>query len=448
MGEVPVVAARRAGVRTLIVLSLLVATSFAMFGLLYDPYREFEAQPIERESFEEPGKSHSGIPESGPWHFAGSSVEWVRGGGHDGSGGVRLEVRESRGSFFERTLENPHAHQALRVRGKLRIAEFEPRPKGYSGARWVLFFRDEEGHAMWQHPHVVCRETEARRGQWIACEETFDVPPEAVSGHVRAQIVARSGALLVDDLEIVPAEPREITPYLVGALFVLWLATSVQALLVLRLWSRALGWTQLLLSVVIVAGTACPSWVLQEFVDSVREATARLADPAPADDPEPKDPPPASEQAKPAPERSSPAPKHPPLEQPPELPAVETPEERPGPLRRLATRVHDALLENDSIAWAKTTGHAVLFFVLALVSYVGLLREQGGRFGSRWLTRTAWLAGFAAATELLQLLVPTRGPSTSDWLLDLAGILVALALCAAARGAARIRRFASRERTV
>jgi VanZ like family len=72
------------------------------------------------------------------------------------------------------------------------------------------------------------------------------------------------------------------------------------------------------------------------------------------------------------------------------------------------------------------TGHMLLFFFLALA--FRLARPQD----PSWLS-LGLLALLAAASEVLQLFVPARGPELPDLLADFAGILAGLVLCAPAR---------------
>jgi VanZ family protein len=414
--------------RRLVLSGGLLLALFAALNLLFDPYEEGPSPPLEVESFEARGAG--GMPAGEHWRWVEPRVSWSPRDGHGGSGGVRLEARDGRGSWIERAIGSPQRFDSLRVRARMRLVDFEPRDEGYSGARWVLFFRDEEGSPMWRYPHVVCLEREAAGGGWIGCQGTFDVPPEAAAGFVRAQIVAARGELLVDDLEITPARPRPVRFAWYGLLVVLWLATVVQGLLVVRPWQHPLGAAQLALAALIVVGTVAPAWMLQDSVELMRDAGRQLEqrwDPAaPADDPEASSAPKQAEDSPAAVPAPEPAPKRAPEPEP--VP----PEDDAGLTRwigRLAGGFQQLLSGTRMVATAKQSGHAVLFFLLAVAAYLGLWRRGRASRLLSWCQTSLLLVAFAAATEMLQVIAPSRAPALQDWLLDLAGIAAGLVVC-------------------
>jgi hypothetical protein len=417
---------------------------FLLLTLLFDPYREHAEDRLELETFD--AASGEGLPAGDVWRRVEPRVEWAPTGGHGGSGGVRLTAEEGRGSWIERSIEKPRRYEALRVRARMRLLAYEPRARGYSGARWVLFFRDRDGAPMWRHPHVVCMEREAAGGGWIRCEGTFDVPPDAVSGHVRAQIVAQRGTLLVDDLEILPAIPRPIRFVWHGVLVVIWAATAVQVLLLVRPWRHPLGAAQLALASLIVVGTVAPAWMLQDSVELVRDAGRDLEqrwdpEPPPAKRETASSAPGQAERRRPdAPAAETPAAKTPGREADPTRPETTGPT-RPEPaqpsgdpgltrwLGRLAGSFDRLLSGTKMVATAKQSGHALLFFLLAVAAYAGQWRRGAAAHGRGWVQASLLLIGFAAATEMLQAVTPSRAPALEDWALDLAGIAGGLALC-------------------
>lgn len=491
-GTVPGTRDRRPAVRTLVATAALFA-GLAAVSFLYDPYQEQPERRLADVNFD------AGMPgaadETGEWRRSRTRVSWVDGDGFEGSGGVRIVVTEGRGAFLERSIREPRRFEALRVRAKLRLIDYVPREDGYSGARWVLFFRNPEGKPMWGHPHAVCVESEATGGTWIDCQGTFDVPANAVSGHVRAQIVARRGTLLVDDLEILPATPKPSRFAWLALLVGLSLLAAGQALRWLRPWRHPLGRLQLALGALIIFGTLCPTWALQDAVALARETgralerrwtvdppgghvSGEVRDREPAAASKTTGKPPAEQEpeaaggdTRPAPE-SAPRPSAPQPKGPASSASEpDEPTERPRPseaapdraaprsssggsdgageagaagspgdeqdggggltawLGRAAGQARRWLTGEHVVTLAKRVGHAALFFLLGLLTFADLWRSGGAGRTRAWCERTAALAVFAAATEMLQLLAPTREPTVRDWLLDLAGIAAALLVC-------------------
>jgi VanZ family protein len=92
---------------------------------------------------------------------------------------------------------------------------------------------------------------------------------------------------------------------------------------------------------------------------------------------------------------------------------------------------------------AKRSGHAALFFALGLLTFLAVWQRGEAHRPGPWAQKLIVLAVFAAATEALQVLTPSREPAVRDWLLDLAGILAALLLSLPLSLAALRRRRAS-----
>jgi VanZ family protein len=439
-------------IRTLLATAIMFA-GFAALSFLYDPYHEHPDRRLESTGFEPSGEADPPLDERDEWTLVHPRVSWVADGGFEGSAGIRLTAREGRGAWIERSIEDPQRYRSLRVRARLRLQDYVPREQGYSGARWVLFFRNAQDEPMWSQPHVVCLERDARGGDWIHCQGTFDVPPPAVSGHVRAQIVAERGTLLVDDLEILPASPKRSRLAWASLLALLWGLAVWQALAWLRPWRHPLGVPQLALAAVIVFGTVCPTWLLQDAVSLVRETGREIerrwtADPVPSESQDRADGPKATRKPREGPSEPA-APE--PSASPPRAGKEARPDEpaaAPGPLGRALGQLVEALREAVSgasmVTVAKRSGHAALFFVLGLLTFVGIWQRGEAARPGPWVQKLIVLAVFAAATEALQVVTPSREPAVRDWLLDLAGVAAALLISLPLSLAARRRARASR----
>ena len=88
------------------------------------------------------------------------------------------------------------------------------------------------------------------------------------------------------------------------------------------------------------------------------------------------------------------------------------------------------MLGHDPISFLiQKTGHFTEYLILALVLYRAL-RQTGGSRASRRAASLTLAAGviFAVSDEWHQSFVPHREPTVRDILIDLAGILAALAL--------------------
>jgi len=83
----------------------------------------------------------------------------------------------------------------------------------------------------------------------------------------------------------------------------------------------------------------------------------------------------------------------------------------------------------------RKSGHVVTYGLLAFLFYRALRAGRRPRYRPAWLFRAGVLAAvYGALDEFLQTFVPNRSGSVRDWLVDCAGIMIALALTARRAG--------------
>lgn len=231
-------------------------------------------------------------------------------------------------------------------------------------ARLFLAGRTADGRYLWERRHEIA-ELSGSRG-WRPVTRTFDVPPDAASLAIGAQLTGATGTLGVRNLTIRPVSERAVFPYLANGLLILWgiAGAAIGFLLLKGMRSR---WSRFAVAGVAAAAvgvTMAPAKSRRFLVDYVIGV---------------------------------------PMDAAPEAMAAWM----SAAFRHLPVPV-------DKL------GHVVLF--AALAALVRLARRD-----DRTDVQAAALLLFAAATEVLQFYAIDRAPAVSDWLLDAAGILIGLA---------------------
>lgn len=378
-----------------------------VFFLEYDPYQDVGPDLLPGGSFEAAPGGASPLSPGGAWNARWNYLSWEPEGGHEGAG-VELKAEQGHGGFLEFVVTEPRRYEYLRLSGWVRTENVIQGKRPWNIARILLFFRDAENKPHWNHPHDVCSYTGTRG--WTFCEKAVEVPEFAVTGHVYVQNAAESGRMWIDDLELHPARSRTLYPWWRGLFGTLWGISALYCAATLQLWRRPLGWPILLTAVVIIGGLTLPGGVVEKaaeeqifFVDTVRNALPDIS--APAGSPAPATA--GKQESSPAAAKVTPT-------APPKSPRVSP--------KRL----------KGYLSWIKHRSHQFLF---ALLSYlVALSLARGMALSPRRRRQAlgaaaAGLAGlllFAAATEILQFVSLTRGPSMEDWITDGGGVLLGL----------------------
>jgi hypothetical protein len=307
-----------------------------------------------------------------------------------------LHAHDKRHGRLSRRLQPVIPGSLFRLRGYAAAEQITPGSKPWDQGRVVLFYRGPSGQKRWNYPHTAVR----LRGtqDWTAFEFLSTVPDFAASGHLVVINEGSSGRFKVKEMSLVPMRYKTSNRWLDGAWVILWCSVAFWYSVRLRLWSRPAGWLILLLTVSIVVGMLIPNQVI---TTTHREATRAV-------------------------------------EHQIERMTLQSPARPDSHLAKRSNRV--AWLRLGVVAqWMKSLephpfGHLVMF--LAMGYSCGLMFLSGptphrvdhlGRNESlRLLALTAGMAVYAAAAELLQVLVLSRTPALRDWWLNMQGFTIGI----------------------
>jgi len=267
----------------------------------------------------------------------------------------------------------------LRLEGELRWAGVAAGERPWERARLLLVQLDEKGRARFELPHTVLQaEGDAN---WRAVARTFWISQRTGAVEARLQLNRVAGELEARGLALTPMRERDGFAVVRQALLLGSLLAWAWAALPVLAW-RLRGVVAVGLGVLIVAGALLPHSAKQEAQDFVGEL---LAGPRPAA-----------------------APSGEPARAPAGL-------EAPG----------EAEAEVDWLT-AQKIAHFAAFVLLALAAFWAQPATPAWRI-------VVWLAGFAAASEAMQLFAVDRTPQVRDAALNIAGVLAGAALAAALR---------------
>ncbi len=410
--------------------SVLFLIAFALFYASYTPYRVVGENLLPAGDFEVDPTT----PDS-PWKERhGEKTRWEPGAGREGSGAIRLEERLG---WLQFIVENPRDYEAFVVDGHMKADSIVLGERHWRVARILLFFSQADGRARWDWPSEVCRFEGSV--DWTHCRTGFTVPDFATKAHLLLQNSAAEGVAWADDVKLYPAELKGSRYVAWTVLAFGWLALFVQTFVSIRLWRRRYGVFVIVFAVAIVVGVAAPANSFHAALDVPLEAYETVKNAALAS--EEPEPPRKAPQAAPMPATEAPAADTPP---PPPLTEEEKAAREAERIRReeeAAKRKAEEekrqrdeerkrAIEREALMHrVQKTGHMVLFALLAVFCFASARRA--------WISRRWALLGtlpalmlFAAATELLQLLIEQRTPRVGDWVLDVLGALAGLVLAA------------------
>jgi len=292
---------------------------------------------------------------------------------------------------LSRRLEPVSPGSLFRLRGYAAAEQITPGSRPWQQGRVVLLYRGPNGQTRWDYPFTAVRLVGTQ--DWTAFDFLSTVPDFATSGRLRVINEGRSGRFKVKEMSLVPMHYKPSNRWWDGAWVLLWCGVALWYSVRLGLWSRPAGWLILLLTGGIVVGMLIPSQVITtthlEATQAVEHQIERMT---------------SQSRARP-----------------------DTPLPKPSNLV--------ARLRLGAVApWMKSLeprplGHLVMF--LAMGYSCGLMFLAGhtphrvyhlGRKESlRLLAVVAGMAVYAAAAELLQVLVLSRSPAFDDWWLNMQG---------------------------
>jgi len=395
-------------VRVGLVIAAAFFAAMAAFFIIHDPYRDVGRDIAGSGDFEQSVLSDSGLGSSGYWQGRGESLQWEPHGGFDSSGGVRLGTRAGRGSSLVFTFDDPRRFKFLRLAGRLRTEGIVVGDQPWDSARLLLVFTDRNGRRHWEYHPEVCKIVGTK--QWRLCEGVFEVPDFAVSAEVVAENKAASGTLWVDDVRLTPAVEKPSRPFWRALFATLWCGVLVYCIWLAKLPRKVLGVAAIGVALVIIAGVAVPESAVERILNRGAYVAKALV-------------------------------KGQVLSLYPS--AVQTVRSPDSPHLGPPAFVPPRPLRPDAVFAAKKMGHFLLFGLLAFVTFYSAALQRPGPSAAAspvadLPTLILALLVFAAATEVLQFLSSTRGPSLVDWIIDAGGILVG------AWVALLVRRFADR----
>lgn len=305
-----------------------------------------------------------------------------------------LHANRKQSGRLSRHLEPVIPGSLFRLRGYAAAEQITPGSKPWQRGRVMLTYRGVTRQARWDYPHTAASLKGTQ--DWTAFEFLSAAPVFAVSGRLIVFNQGRSGRFKVKEMSLVPMQYKRSNRWFDAAWVVLWGIVAFWYSLRLGLWSRRAGWLILLLNAVIVVGMLIPNQVIKstqlEATQAVEHQIERMTSQSRA---------------------------------------------RPGKaLSKESPRI--AFLRLGAVAqWMKSLqphplGHLVMFLAMGyscgLMFLAGAAPHRFNHLGRKevllLLTLVASMAVYAAATELLQVLVRTRSPALNDWWLNMQGFAI------------------------
>ena len=286
---------------------------------------------------------------------------------------VRLHSENPEGTVsLRQKIFDPVRFGRLRLSGEIRTRGVQGGKRDWQQARLVLAGYDGADKWLPARHHVAL--LQGTNG-WQRYSQDFAVPAGARSLQVLVQLPRATGTMWARDLSLREVVGKKGTGAVSGTLLCLWGAFLVWLLGPIFRKVRPVV-VQLLAAAVILAifaGSLAPGEKKRQWQEDAVQAVQQIIEQSPA-----------SAVADAAPEHRW-------------KPAVKT------------------MLELSKV------GHFTLFVLLAMVLGTAFAGSPlGGHFQD--------LALFAGATEFLQIFIRGRTPQVTDWLIDISGVLIGLAL--------------------
>ncbi|MFC3230918.1 VanZ family protein [Marinibaculum pumilum] len=353
---------------------------------------------------------------SGGWQRSGQVLA-------NGPGGAALRNADPAGAAtLSALLPVPPDARFLRLSAEIRMADVAGGRQLWESGRLILLSRDAPGgdwHYDW--PHTVIRDTGTL--PWQTVGRAFLVP---AGGEVRvaAQLLRATGSLWVRNLSLRRADERHWFPparqllialWVVGMAWILWpLARPVGQVLRGRrpTWRQAGRLAVLALVLAIAAAVLVPPAGKQAFRDLADAGWSLARDWT-------------GHAAPPAGDGAAPASCGPVEDGAADGVAGRRPLQPGSPGTAGAAPAPDGrtdFVAPQQFRWlvADKLGHFAGFALLAFLSLATVPRDGDRR---RWLLPILALPGFAALTEVWQVMATTRGASLADVAIDCAGLL-------------------------
>jgi VanZ family protein len=275
----------------------------------------------------------------------------------------------------------------------------------WNDGRVALVGVDGKGRRLYEESSVVCSAHGDR--EVIPCHTVLRMSPAADKALLVVGNWGRSGTLQVTKPEAWLVQTTKLADALQFIAIALWLLI---ALLVTRpIFKAPLGPTLYLVAVVIAVNTMLPLDQFKPLLNDLRVGLVEVAAEWEAGDAQP-----------------GPVPTGPVVDQQTANGAQQGDQSDPVSTAPSVAKSGGRVAE-PNIHQIQKWGHLFAFGLLAALIFWGWVRQA--RRSRRDLgVRFGWLVWFAAATEVTQLAIPTRSGALADFLLDLSGMLVGLAV--------------------
>lgn len=317
--------------------------------------------------------------------------------------------------FVRYRLVGPFHHDYLMVRSGIAVEGVVRGERPWEDGRVALVGVAASGKRLYDRDTVVC----ARAGSVgpLGCEGVFAVHPKAEAVIVVAVHRGEGGVLRVAPPTLHYATPHPTLPWIQGGIALLWLLAAGLALR--QLAPAKTGLLLLLLAGIVVIHAVLPQEQLRSLLHEVRSGLMQAGE---------------GVQQLPPLERvigaGEEVQQSPPVER--VIGAGET-SPATAPLEQTASAAAAAAAERNpelnepwlQVHHIQAGGHFLLFALLGMIAAFRWLRYAPPGLGSRtaWaLLSFAWLALFAAATEVTQMALLSRSGRLEDLWIDLWGV--------------------------
>ena len=378
-----------ADLRKILPLRLQVATLFLFaMWLFFQAYQPWE--PIDNDLLLESGQFNNATDRFG-WSREQGYVQWT-----DDTGYVTLSP-SSRLRFNLPIFSG----DLLLASGKIRTEQLESRRNQWDAGRIMLYFENEQGKIIWNHPHNVGFMTGT--SDWTRFATSIEVPDFAHRGWVELANYGKSGLASFDDISVRPAVWKKAFAHWQLTFGMLWAAILMWIVLNTPIWKQRWGKSLMVTGLLIIVGVTLPPTLLFEVANRGVSITNSMLKTEELDQRQQAS---ASQTVKPVK-----------LNKPPSV-------NKPAHPADVDTEViQETVMDSPPMVTPhilQKMGHPALFAVLGLFAWLAFSTRQ-----DKGLLIYSLLL-FAASTEVLQLVVGGRHFLLSDFVLDMSGTLTGL----------------------
>jgi len=385
--------------------AVLTVGAMGLFFTVYDPWTEIGPNRVADGQFETPACTN------GWTGWNNRLVHLDSDGGFKRSGGVVLNTSPKHHGILKMTVAGVKSVPAFKVAVRAAARNIQKGSQNWYIPRAVFFFRDQKGKGLFNLSHEIFSIT--RDMGWREYASVFPVPKNAVVGELQIQNLGTKGDLAVDNVSIVPVMQQPSAPVFDLFFFILWMTALAVCLIVLEPWKTLSGIVAMFCALTIIVGVLLPQKVLNGAINvavvKAYNVKKKIEHPV---------------------SRSGNA--------PPVLRPVAKERSASAPFAK-KQKIHLSTIPDYIwINRAHRGGHFILFMILAFCSILRWAPTGKYAYATNILFVIAGLIQFAISTETLQFITIDRKAGLSDLGVDVAGILMATALCLLMCGISRL----------